>query len=154
MVVGRHLVIAPTREKPDARDQGGRARRRHRSAPCLVASTAGPDVPTPVSDGQYIYVVNDRGVVHCLDVKTGAVVYGPQRLKPGTYSASPVLAGGPHLRDERRWGDRRYSRPARQFEVVAENAVDEYTLSSIAVSNGQIFLRAEKHLYVIGKPVK
>ena len=54
----------------------------------------GPDVPTPVSDGQYVYVVNDRGVVHCLDLKTGAVVYGPQRLKPGTYSASPVLADG------------------------------------------------------------
>ena len=38
------------------------------------------------------------------------------------------------------------------FKLVAENAVDEYTLSSIAVSNGQIFLRAEKHLYAIGQP--
>ena len=24
----------------------------------------GPDVPTPVSDGKYVYVVNDSGVVH------------------------------------------------------------------------------------------
>jgi outer membrane protein assembly factor BamB len=37
------------------------------------------------------------------------------------------------------------------FEVLAENAVDEFTLSSPAVSNGQIFLRTDKHLYAIGR---
>ena len=29
-----------------------------------------------------------------VDLKTGAVVYGPERLPPGTYSGSPVLADG------------------------------------------------------------
>ena len=32
----------------------------------------GPDVPTPVTDGKYMYVVNDRGIMWCLDAKTGA----------------------------------------------------------------------------------
>ena len=41
-----------------------------------------------------------------------------------------------------------------KFEMLAENAVDEYTLSSVAVSNGQIFLRTDKHLYAIGKRSK
>ena len=41
----------------------------------------GPDVPTPVSDGKLLYVVRDNGVVHALDVKTGAVVWGPERLQ-------------------------------------------------------------------------
>ena len=54
----------------------------------------GPDVPTPVTDGTYLYVVNDRGIVWCLDAKTGKEVYGRQRLQPGTYSGSPVLADG------------------------------------------------------------
>ena len=31
----------------------------------------GPDVPTPVTDGTYFYVVNDRGIMWCLDAKTG-----------------------------------------------------------------------------------
>ena len=31
----------------------------------------GPDVPTPVTDGKYFYSVNDRGIVWCLDAKTG-----------------------------------------------------------------------------------
>ena len=61
----------------------------------------GPDVPTPTSDGKYLYVVNDGGVVYCLDLKTGAAVYGPERLKPGTYSASPTLADGTSLRHQR-----------------------------------------------------
>ena len=37
-----------------------------------------------------------------------------------------------------------------EFEVVAENVVDEYTLSSIAISDGRLFLRTSKHLYCIG----
>ena len=42
----------------------------------------------------------------------------------------------------------------RQFEVLAVNKFDEYTLSSPAISDGQIFLRTEKALYCIGKRVK
>ena len=30
-----------------------------------------------------------------------------------------------------------------KFELLAENAMNEYTLSSVAVSDGQIFLRTE-----------
>ena len=51
-------------------------------------------MPTPVTDGTYLYVVNDRGIMFCLDAKTGKEIYGRQRLKPGTYSGSPVLADG------------------------------------------------------------
>jgi hypothetical protein len=29
--------------------------------------------------------------------------------------------------------------------------MEEYTLSSIAISGGQLFLRTEKHVYAIGK---
>jgi len=38
-----------------------------------------------------------------------------------------------------------------QFEVLAENSLDGYTLSSPAVSEGQIFIRTDKFLYAIGK---
>ena len=46
----------------------------------------GPDVPTPVTDGTYLYSINDRGIMYCLDAKTGKTVYGPQRLRTATYS--------------------------------------------------------------------
>ena len=79
------------------------------------------------------------------------MVYGPQRLKPGTYSASPVLADG-HIYVTNEDGVTSVFKAGPTFQVLAENALDEYTLSSLAVSNGQIFIRTEKHLYAIGQP--
>jgi outer membrane protein assembly factor BamB len=152
-LVAAGLVIAPTRESPMLAVRPGGRGDVTASHVAWSFTRGGPDVPTPVSDGQYLYVVNDRGVVHCLDVKTGALVYGPQRLKSGTYSASPVLAGGQiYVTSEDGLTSVFAAGPA--FKLVAENPLDEYTLSSIAVSNGQIFLRTEKHLYAIGKPTR
>ena len=42
-------------------------------------------------------------------------------------------------------------RPGPKLDVVAENELGEYCYASPAISDGQIFLRAEKHLYCIGK---
>jgi len=152
-LVAAGLLIAPTRESPMLAVRPGGRGDVTASHIAWSFTRGGPDVPTPVSDGQYVYVVNDRGVVHCLDVKTGAVIYGPQRLKPGTYTASPVLAGGSiYVTSED--GITSVFAAGPVFKLIAENAVDEYTLSSIAVSNGQIFLRGEKHLYAIGKAAK
>ena len=38
-----------------------------------------------------------------------------------------------------------------QFEVLAENDLADYTLSSPAISDGRIFMRTTKFLYAIGK---
>ena len=112
----------------------------------------GPDVPTPVSDGKHVYVVDDRGVLHMLDAKTGAVIYGPQRLISGTYSSSPVLADG-KLYISNEDGVTVVVKAGTEFAVLAENKLEEYTLSSPAVSDGQLFLRTAGHLYCIGKRV-
>ena len=38
-----------------------------------------------------------------------------------------------------------------EFEVLAENALDDYVLSSPAISDGQIFIRTTENLYAIGE---
>jgi len=38
-----------------------------------------------------------------------------------------------------------------KFEVLAENPLNDYALSSPAISDGQIFIRTAAHLYAIGK---
>ena len=38
-----------------------------------------------------------------------------------------------------------------KFEILAENNFDDYTLSSPAVSEGQIFIRTTGALWAIGK---
>ncbi len=109
----------------------------------------GPDVPTPVTDGTYVYVVNDRGIVFCLEARTGKQIYGPQRLRSGTYSASPVLADGRiYITSED--GVTSVVKAGPAFQLLAENEVDDYVLSSPAISDGQIFLRTTKFLYCIG----
>ena len=113
----------------------------------------GPDVPTPVTDGKYLYVTNDRGIVFCFDAKTGAEIYSGQRISKAIYSASPVLADGKiYITSEE--GVTTVIKAGPKFEVIAENSLNDYTLSSPAISEGQIFQRTAAHLYCIGKRKK
>jgi outer membrane protein assembly factor BamB len=148
-VVLGELVVVPTRVKPLlALKAGGRGdvTQSHK----VYSYDNGPDVPTPVSDGTHLYIVNDKGIVYCLEARTGKEVYREQRLKPGTYSASPVLADG-RIYVTNEDGLTSVFKAGPSFEVLAENAFDEYTLSSPAVSDGQIFIRTSKQLYALGK---
>jgi len=147
--VSGSTVFAPSRVKPLLAIRGGGSgdvTTTHR----LWAFENGPDVPTPVTDGTYFYSFDDRGVIYCLDAKTGKNVYGPVRIKPGTYSASPILGDGKiYITSEEGLTTVVKAGPA--FEVVTENAINEFVLSSIAISDGQLFLRGDKHLYAIGQ---
>lgn len=142
------VIYAPTRVRPMlALKAGGRGdiTETHR----LWEFNNGPDVPTPVTDGNLLYVVNDRGVTFCLDAKSGEVIWGPERIAPGTYSSSPVLADGKiYITNED--GVTTVMKAGVEFGVIAENDLESYTLPSVAVSQRQLFLRTEDYFYCIG----
>ena len=148
-VVHGDLLFAPSRERPLlALKPGGRGdvTKSH----VLWSFNNGPDVPTPVTDGTYLYSINDRGILYCLDARTGKVVYGPQRLRNATYSGSAVLADGKiYITDED--GVTTVIRSGPKFELLSENDLQDYTLSSPAVSDGQIFVRTASFIYAIGR---
>jgi outer membrane protein assembly factor BamB len=148
IVVG-DMIFVPSRERPNlANRAGGRGdvTRSH----VVWSFNSGPDVPTPVTDGQYFYVVRDNGVMFCLDAKTGKTIYGPVRLPSATYSGSPVLADGKiYVTNED--GVTSVVRAGPKFELLGRNDFGEYTLSSPAVSDGQIFIRTESALYAVGR---
>ena len=146
------VVYAPTRVRPLLAIRAG-GRGDVSKSHLLWSTENGPDVPTPVTDGKYFYVVNDRGILWCLDAKTGKEVYGAQRIRSGTYSASPVLADG-KIYATSEDGVTTVVRAGPQFEVLAENDLKEHTLSSPAISDGQLFLRTSQNLYCIGKREK
>lgn len=149
-VVYNDTVYAPTRVKPlIAFRAGGRGdiSKSHK----LWEFRNGPDVPTPVTDGKYFFSVNDRGIVWCLDAKTGEEIWGGKRIKSAIYSSSPVLADG-KLYVTNEDGLTTVVKAGPSFEVLAENDLNDYTLSSPAISDGHIFLRTAKYLYSIGKP--
>jgi outer membrane protein assembly factor BamB len=148
LIIG-DVIIAPTRVKPMlALKAGGRGdvTTSHR----LWSFDGGPDVPTPVSDGELLYVVTDRGVLHAMNVQTGELVYTNQRLEPGTYSSSPTLADGKiYLMSED--GVTTVVRAGPEFEILATNSLDGYTLSTPAGSHGHIYIRAGETLYAIAE---
>lgn len=143
------VIYAPTRVRPLlALRAGGRGdiTDTHR----LWSFDKGPDVPTPVTDGELFYIVNDKGIMFVLDAKTGATIYGPERLTPGTYSASPILADG-KIYATSEDGVTTVVKAGPEFEILATNDLGAYTLSTPAISRGQIFIRVTGALYAIGE---
>jgi outer membrane protein assembly factor BamB len=89
-VVHGDMIYAPSRERPLlALKAGGRGdiTKSH----VVWSFNNGPDVPTPVSDGTYLYVVNDRGILFCLDAKPA------RRSTAGSASSLAPTAGRPSL---------------------------------------------------------
>jgi hypothetical protein len=104
-------------------------------------------VPSPIVSGEYFLVAADNGIASCFVADTGERVWMERLGKH--YSASLIEAGGLvyFLADD---GEMKIVRPGRELEIVAVNQLGEYCFASPAVSQGQIFLRGEKHLYCIG----
>lgn len=145
-VVYQDLVFVPTRVNPMQAFRPVAS-----GKPDLAWATPnGPDVPTPVTDGKLLYMINDRGIAWCFDLKTGKEVYSGQRIKPAIYSSSPVLGDGKiYMTNED--GLTTVIKAGETFEMLAENSLDDYTLSSPAISDGQIFIRTKTHLWCIGQ---
>jgi outer membrane protein assembly factor BamB len=148
-VVFGDMVYAPTRERPLIAFRAG-GKGNITDSHKVWTFNNGPDVPTPVTDGKIFYSINDRGITFALDAKTGATIWGPQRIRPAIYSASPVLADGKiYITNED--GLTTVLKAGDKFEVLAENDLADYTLASPAISDGQIYLRTTSHLWCIGK---
>ncbi len=109
-----------------------------------------PDVPSPTTDGTYLYLLDDAGLVTCVDPATGEAIWGPERTGAGTVSSSAVCADGKlYFTDED--AVTVVLRAGPRFELLATNALDGgYTLSSPAVAGRRLYLRTEKYLYCIG----
>jgi outer membrane protein assembly factor BamB len=105
-------------------------------------------VPSPVICGDYLIVAADDGIASCYHAQSGELQWTARLGKH--FSASLVTAGGLVylLADD---GITKVVHPGPELDVVSENPLGEYTYASPAISNGQIFLRGEKHLYCIGK---
>jgi outer membrane protein assembly factor BamB len=96
-------------------------------------------------------VLTDKGLLSCLDLATGKVHYGPERLRMGTYSSSPLLADGKlYITSEEAVTS--VVKAGTTFEVLAENTLDGFTVASPAAASGQIFIRTGSHLFAIGGP--
>ena len=72
------------------------------------------------------------------------------RISDGAIWSSPILAGDRLYVTNQNGTTVVFQANPEKFEVLAENKLDEPSNSTIAISDGQIFLRTSEHLYCIG----
>ena len=106
-----------------------------------------------VHDGHVYWAHQENGIAHCLDAKTGKVVY-QERFNPtmGKSYASGVLVGDRIYYVSRENGT--YVVAAKPtFQLLAHNQIASDTSvfnGTPAISDGKMYLRSDRYLYCIG----
>ena len=151
-VVAGGMIYAGTRQKPVlALRAGGHGDVSTSNLAWKWEDDGGPDVPTPVTDGKYYYMVADNGVITCIDAQTGAKIYRNRLSVGATIDSSPILADGKlYITGENAVTVVLQAGP--EYSELARNELDgTFTMSSLAISGQQIFLRTSTHLYCLGE---
>ncbi len=109
-------------------------------------------VPSPILYGDYLYLISDKGLLTCLDARTGKLIYeGKRPPVPATFSASPVAFDNKIFITSED-GETFVIQAGPEHQVLATNTIGEPVYASIAITDGALLLRGEKNLYSIRKP--
>ncbi|MGI9496944.1 MAG: PQQ-binding-like beta-propeller repeat protein [Mariniblastus sp.] len=111
------------------------------------------EVPSPVSDGKYLYFVKNGGVLSGLEIATGKRVYRKRTGGKGTHYASPLIAGD---RIYCTAGDGKISviSTGANPEVLAINDLKEDVFATPAIVDGVIYVRTHSALFAFGEEVE
>ncbi len=114
-----------------------------------------PDVCTPVySNGKLYALDGDKShTLTCFNAKTGEKLWEGQVPESGTViRSSPTLADGKLYIVNEKGTTYVIDATASEFKLLATNVLpDENVRGTIAVSDGQLFIRGTQFLYCIGK---
>ena len=111
-----------------------------------------PYVPSLLLYGTALYALkNNKAILSCFDSKTGNRHYGPERLSniKGIY-ASPVGANS-KIYLVGRDGNAAVLKHGVEFEILAENHLDDNFDASPAIIDQELYLRGHKYLYCIAE---
>jgi outer membrane protein assembly factor BamB len=103
-----------------------------------------------VVDGK-MYIVNaGPGTAQCMECQTGKVLW-TERVEGGESWGSVVMAAGRLYVTSRRGVTTVFRPDPEKFELLTMNDLGETSNATPAISNGQIFLRTDGHLYCIAE---
>jgi outer membrane protein assembly factor BamB len=107
-----------------------------------------PKVPSMLFVAPHLYAITDNGVATCYDAASGEIQW--QHRIGGNFSASPIAAADRiYITDDD--GSTTVIAAGAEYKELARNELKERVQASAAISNGQIFIRTERHLHCIGK---
>jgi outer membrane protein assembly factor BamB len=154
-VTSNGIIYSPTRKRPLlALKAGGSGDITTSHLLWKWDESGAPDVPSPISDGEYFYMVDDKGKITCLDAEKGTLIWGPNSTTDGIVSSSPILADGKiYITNEE--GKTAVVQVGKEFKLLETNELDgSWTLSSPAVSGSRLFIRTGLYLYCIENKTK
>lgn len=104
-------------------------------------------VPTLVAKDGLLFMFNDKGVVSCLELQTGEVIW-QERVSRG-FSGSPVLGDGKlYIIDDD--GTVHVLAASKQYRLLSSNPLGEPTRSTPAIAGGRLYFRTLSHLVSVG----
>lgn len=107
-----------------------------------------PFVPSPIMVGDYLYLVDDKGIATCLAAKTGRMCW--RKRFGGAFTASPVAGDGRVYFCDESGKTIVVAADTDKYQELARNQLDEPIFASPAISQGRFFIRTAGHLYCIG----
>jgi outer membrane protein assembly factor BamB len=107
---------------------------------------AAPYVPTPVAKDGLLFLWSDAGIVSCVEMKSGEVIWS-KRIG-SDYSGSPVILGD-KLINASHTGVVTFLTAGREFVKIGEIETNQTIRSTIAANGSQVLLRTDSELWVI-----
>jgi outer membrane protein assembly factor BamB len=115
---------------------------------------AGPYNPSPLVYGDTLFTLLDRGFLTAHNAKTGAELFGKQRIDPaaGAFTASPWAYNGKVFAASED-GDTFVMAAAPTFQLLHKNSLNEMIMATPAIARGSLFIRTYSKLYrITNKP--
>lgn len=106
-----------------------------------------PTRPSQLIVGDHLYMVNDKGIVSCLDIHTGKATWTERMGSP--HSGSPIYAAGRIYFVAEDGKMRVIAADPKKFKLLAENQLDVGCMASPAVVDDALLVRTKTHLYRI-----
>ena len=112
-----------------------------------------PFVPSPILNGDYLYIVNDMsGVATCYEARTGKLMWQGRlgEARREGFTASPVAVNDKIFFTNDN-GETFVLKAGTSFALLHVNHLNERVLASPALVDGHWYFRTEKHLIAIGR---
>jgi len=103
-----------------------------------------PQKPGLIFTDGLLFMVNDTGIVTCLDAANGTEIW--RSRVSDSYSASPILAQG-RIYFFSEDGRTSVIEAGREFRPLAQNTLDDGFMASPAIDGRALYLRTKSHLY-------
>ncbi len=110
----------------------------------------GPDIASPVCDGEHVYHLDVTGLLMCIKVSDGSLVY--EHELDEEFNASPSLVGDKlYMLDMN--GTMHIGAAGKAFKALGQCSIGEKEkfVASPAFLDGRIFIRGSQNLWCIGR---